>query len=72
MFALSQYPMPSAKACDDTRTAPLPGGEGHECEACRRATADLLLPGGRPGGWLLLLAAVCVVVLCLAIALRLA
>ena len=45
--------------------------EGRECEACRQATAQLLLPGGRPGHWLLLLAGSCAWVLIQALALHL-
>ena len=37
------------------------GGEGRNCEECRRASALLLFPGLKalPGPWLLLLAGTC-------------
>ena len=72
MFASSQFPLPASPARFEPRLAPVEAGEGHDSEACRRATAALLLPGGHPGGWLLLLAGSCVYVLVQAIALRFA
>ena len=63
MFASSQYPVAAAPERTRQRGAALQDGEGRECEASRRATAALLLPDGRPGAWLLLLAGSCVYVL---------
>jgi hypothetical protein len=63
MFASSQFPMPAARRCVEVASAPPQGGEGRDCEECRKATAELVLPQGRPGGWLLLLAACCALVI---------
>jgi len=63
MFASSQYPLQAAPPRCRTHSGMPVGDEGRECEACRRVTAALLLPQGRPGGWLLLLAASCACVL---------
>lgn len=38
-------------------------GEGHGSESARRATESVLMPEGRPGGWLLLVAALWLLVL---------
>ncbi|MEJ8837211.1 hypothetical protein [Ramlibacter sp. AN1133] len=69
MFASSQYPVAGAPERTRERGAALHAGEGRECEASRRATVSLLLPDGRPGAWLLLLAGSCVYVVVQACAL---
>jgi len=67
MFASSQYPLLTVQPRRETRCAPQEG-EGRGCDPCRRVTAALLLPHGRPGGWLLLLGVSCGYVLVQAVA----
>ena len=71
MYASSQYPVPAAKGLVDVLPGALEDGQGRRCEACRRASAGLLLPQGRIGGWLLLLTGCCVYVMVQALALGL-
>jgi hypothetical protein len=72
MFASSRYPIAVAEPCAQVPSAPAPADEGRHSEDARRATAAVLLPRGKPGFWLWLLAACCVFVVVEAVALRLA
>jgi hypothetical protein len=72
MFASSRYPIPAARQRVEVPVAVLELGEGRDCEASRAATAALLLPEGRAGAWLVLLAGSCVYVLLQALALGVA
>lgn len=71
MFASSQYPIAAAQPRAQVRAAPAQADEGRHSEDARRASAAVLLPRGKPGAWLLLLAACCAFVVVEAIASRL-
>lgn len=70
MFASSRFPTPvPARAGIAAQRAD--AGEGRGSELSRRATAAILLPQGRPGPWLLLLAGSCFYVVIQALSLQL-
>ena len=70
MLASSRQPL--AARVRQPSASPFAEGEGRACEASREATRSLLLPDGRPGAWLLLLAGACGYVVAHALMLRFA
>ena len=56
MFASSRFGIPLPNRADP-RPGEFGAGEDGESDASRRVTAAVLFPRGRPGAWLLLLAA---------------
>ncbi|HET8745448.1 MAG TPA: hypothetical protein VFM98_07575 [Ramlibacter sp.] len=71
MFVPSRYPTVSEPAPAEPPATAVQPREGRDSEASRRATAAVLVPRGRPSGWLLLLAACCALVVVQVVAQRL-
>jgi hypothetical protein len=69
MFSSSRFPMPAPAGAGAAAHQSDPG-EGRASELSRRATAAILLPQGRPGPWLLLLAGACFYVVIQALTLQ--
>jgi hypothetical protein len=53
----------TARVHPEPTPGPFGWGEGRRCETARRATELVLLPNGRPGAWMMLLAGSCTLVL---------